>query len=276
MPEPAVSRSNTAENARVLNNILLHLDCDAVDVFHLNEIQNLLMHDRSSKGRAYISVLKYCFTALRNGFHDRPTTSTMWSECTDPALMLDHLGGLISERKLRLFAVACCRNVPHLLNDEQSRTSVEVSERYADGLANAAELAIAESRARAAWHSQEDCDSPAACAAVTSAEEAARNAAWNAFCDRDGMGKEVNQSALLRCIAGNPFHFPKLDPTWVTPTVISAAQQMYESRDFSAMPVLGDALHEAGCEVAEILEHCRGRWPHVRGCWVVDQVLGKE
>ena len=51
---------------------------------------------------------------------------------------------------------------------------------------------------------------------------------------------------------------------------------MYESRDFTAMPILADALQDAGCEHAEILDHCRGPGPHVRGCWVVDHVLGKS
>jgi hypothetical protein len=51
---------------------------------------------------------------------------------------------------------------------------------------------------------------------------------------------------------------------------------MYESRDFGAMPILADALQDAGCEDAAILGHCRGAGPHVRGCWVVDLVLGKE
>lgn len=56
----------------------------------------------------------------------------------------------------------------------------------------------------------------------------------------------------------------------------SLAEQMYESRDFSAMPVLADALQESGCDNDDILSHCRGVGPHVRGCWVVDLVLGKE
>ena len=50
---------------------------------------------------------------------------------------------------------------------------------------------------------------------------------------------------------------------------------MYASRDFSPMPILADALQDAGCDSADILDHCRGSGPHVRGCWVVDLVLGK-
>jgi hypothetical protein len=62
---------------------------------------------------------------------------------------------------------------------------------------------------------------------------------------------------------------------WLTSTVTDIARQMYDSRDFTAMPILADALQDAGCENADILTHCRGPGPHVRGCWVVDFVLGK-
>ena len=65
-------------------------------------------------------------------------------------------------------------------------------------------------------------------------------------------------------------------PAWRTDTALSLARQMYESRDFSAMPILADALQDAGCDSDDILNHCRGPGPHVRGCWVVDLVLGKS
>jgi hypothetical protein len=83
-------------------------------------------------------------------------------------------------------------------------------------------------------------------------------------------------AALLRDIFGNPFRPVAFDPAWRTPTAVALAQQMYESRDFSAMPILADALQDAGCDCDDILAHCRGTGPHVRGCWVVDAVLGKE
>jgi hypothetical protein len=67
-----------------------------------------------------------------------------------------------------------------------------------------------------------------------------------------------------------------LSPEWRTSTAVALAQQMRESGDFGAMPILADALQEAGCDNADILAHCRGPGPHVRGCWVVDLVLGKE
>ena len=65
-------------------------------------------------------------------------------------------------------------------------------------------------------------------------------------------------------------------PEWRTSTAVALAQRMYDSREFSAMPILADALQDAGCDSADVLEHCRGPGPHVRGCWVVDLVLGKE
>ncbi len=70
---------------------------------------------------------------------------------------------------------------------------------------------------------------------------------------------------------------PQFDPSWRTSTVVALAQQMYESRDFSAMPMLADALQDAGCDNDDILMHCRdANGVHVRGCWVVDLVLGKS
>ena len=74
---------------------------------------------------------------------------------------------------------------------------------------------------------------------------------------------------------GNPFRPATFSPEWHTDTAVSLSQQMCESRDFGAMPILADALQDAGCENAAILQHCRGPGPHVRGCWVVDLVLGK-
>jgi hypothetical protein len=82
--------------------------------------------------------------------------------------------------------------------------------------------------------------------------------------------------STLRDIFGNPFRPVVYDPEWRTPTVLALARQMYDSREFSAMPILADALQDAGCDHAEILDHCRGPGPHVRGCWVVDLILGKE
>ncbi len=93
---------------------------------------------------------------------------------------------------------------------------------------------------------------------------------------RFGLIQEVpHQVGLLRDIFGNPFFPMTLDLEWLTSTVTALGRQMYESRDFTAMPILADALQDAGCENDDILTHCRGPGSHVRGCWVVDLVLGK-
>ncbi|MFO0806292.1 MAG: hypothetical protein U0791_24575 [Gemmataceae bacterium] len=103
---------------------------------------------------------------------------------------------------------------------------------------------------------------------------AACNAAWH--CQRlEGDVAAGRLSSIIRCIFGNPFRPISFSPEWRTTTAVAIAQSMYDSRDFGPMPVLADALQDAGCEVPEIIDHCRGPGPHVRGCWVVDGVLGK-
>jgi len=81
---------------------------------------------------------------------------------------------------------------------------------------------------------------------------------------------------ILRCLFGNPFRPATLEPAWQTATVHGLAQAIYEERGFDRLPILADALEEAGCTNADILAHCRGSGSHARGCWVVDLLLGKE
>jgi hypothetical protein len=103
---------------------------------------------------------------------------------------------------------------------------------------------------------------------------------------RDGMShqehcravrpEEIAQSELFRDIFGNPFRPVSFDTVWRTSTAVALAKQMYDSRDFSAMPILADALQEAGCDNEDLLNHCRVPGAHFRGCWVVDLVLERE
>ena len=81
---------------------------------------------------------------------------------------------------------------------------------------------------------------------------------------------------LLRDIFSNPFRPITADPAWLTPTVQSIAAAIYQDRAFDRLLILADALEEAGCTDADVLLHCRRPGEHVRGCWVVDWVLGKE
>lgn len=80
---------------------------------------------------------------------------------------------------------------------------------------------------------------------------------------------------VVRDVVGNPFRPAAIAPDWRTDTVMLLARHMYDTREFGAMPILADALQDAGCTSDEILTHCRGPAPHFRGCWVVDALLGK-
>jgi hypothetical protein len=88
--------------------------------------------------------------------------------------------------------------------------------------------------------------------------------------------EELAQSQLIRCIFGNPFRPVAFAPEWRTPTAVALADAIYADRAFDRLPVLADALEEAGCDNLEVLAHCRGPGPHARGCWVVDLILGKS
>src|SRR5262249_45593902 len=88
--------------------------------------------------------------------------------------------------------------------------------------------------------------------------------------------RKADAARFLRDIVGNPFRPVTLDPEWLTSTFFAIARGMYEPRNFTPMPILADALQDAGCDSEDILDHCRQPGEHVRGCWVVDLILGKK
>lgn len=88
--------------------------------------------------------------------------------------------------------------------------------------------------------------------------------------------EEARHADCIRDIFGNPFRPVAADPSWATPSVVRLAQSIYDGRAFARMPKLADALERAGCTHADVLDHCRGPGPHVRGCWVVDLLLSKR
>ena len=89
---------------------------------------------------------------------------------------------------------------------------------------------------------------------------------------------EAAQRLLLRDVYGNPFcPAPPLDRAaraWGGGAIPALARAIYEGRAFDRLPVLADALEEAGCEDEDFLAHCRGAGPHARGCWLLDLILG--
>jgi hypothetical protein len=234
-------------------------------------------------------------------------TESEWHGCTDPRLMLDQVREQASPRRLRLFACACLRAVwPHL-SDERSRQAVEVAERYADGLAGDAELDAAEEAgyevARAAdlrttvsdpgWAAARAAHRVASCDAYGAASGAAFIAALCAapwVFEPSGAVQHHGDAAarararrqqceLLREVLGNPFRQVAVLPEWLEwnqRIVERLALHIYREGCFEEMPVLGDALEEAGCRDEAILAHCREGRAHVRGCWVLDLALGRE
>jgi hypothetical protein len=233
-------------------------------------------------------------------------TEAEWLACEYPDPMLEFLRGRVSERKFRLFSVACCRRTWSFQNAVLSCKAGAISDAHADGLATEPMAGSVEGDAREwrggvhrnggaavvltgeeaveVWAAVARPETVAMTVALMVAEEARAAgtdpgtiAAMDEAANYGVVRREEQcQTALLREIIGDPFRPVTLDPSWITSTVTTLASQMYESRDFGAMPILADALQDAGCDNEDFLDHCRGSGPHVRGCWVVDLVLGSE
>ena len=234
-------------------------------------------------------------------------TEAEWLTSEDPGAMLKDWPWAVSERKARLFACACCRRIWSLLPAPESRRAVEVSEKLADGRARdgsrakahdaatqvarrvrayaeaSAEAvsgrllrsyrktaAVMEWASRTAYYAHE--------AAYTGAYHAAGTADRAAF-DSGNRTKDAEraaQAALVRDIFSNPYRPVVLDSSWLTTDVLLLARSIYEEKAFDRMPILADALQDAGCTNDAVPNHCRdAKQVHVRGCWVVDLLLGK-
>jgi hypothetical protein len=223
-------------------------------------------------------------------------TEAEWLASYDSQQMLEYVAEKVSNRKLRLFACACCRRIWHLFSDERSRRAVEVAERFADGQADQTELKQACSAADRAHYAvpSQHANLRALDAAPHTAEfDLSCSAADAAACALDAVDIEseregpvgprwlewVQQSKIAHCIFGNPFRPTTIDLAWLSlndRTIPKLAQGIYDDRAFDRLPILTDALEDAGCDDADMLAHCRGPGPHVRGCWVVDLLLGKS
>ena len=225
-------------------------------------------------------------------------TELEWEECDDPARMLNALRGIELDRKLRLAAVAAVRQEVVAHGGELAHWALEFAESAAEGDVNRFTLEVARERV-SSWSLPLPSDSASIVVARaaglclgTSAQNAlvAITAAMPHLevflrkCVTDGEDDLANarvrckarMAAYLREVVGNPFRSVGIQRGWRTGTATTLARQMYDSREFSAMPILADALQDAGCENAELLNHCRDpHATHVRGCWVCDLVLGK-
>ena len=202
-------------------------------------------------------------------------TEEEWLESNDPHLVLREVKASQFERKARLISVAFARRVLAIRKDPLFYRALEIAERHADGEAEEYEVSEANSHIDP----------------ITGRHDPILNYVFKPiplWTSRHAILKIVGgvdvrlreQAAhcqLVRDIYGIPFRTITLDSSWLTSTVIALARQMYISRDFSAIPILADALQDAGCENATVLDHCRdAKGVHVRGCWVVDLLLDKK
>jgi hypothetical protein len=182
-----------------------------------------------------------------------------------------------SVRKLRLLGNAFFRRYYH--PGDTSRADVldrQVDDPlFADAPGNAANFA---------WQMAASCtnklyrDAVAGCDKATHAARVAEGThlALYESLEREFAAPEtVVQCQLAPCVFGNPFRPVTVDPSWRTSDVVALARGVYDERAFDRLPVLADALQDAGCEDEQVLGHCRGPGPHARGCGVIDGLLGK-
>jgi len=245
-------------------------------------------------------------------------TEAEWLACANPQPMLEFLRRGASDRKVRLFAVACCRRVWSSFQHEEFRNAVQKAESFADGLADRSEMLDAHEKARGIfatlhgndngpgaaltasgfataaksvlrriadalddpwWEDEFDKGDPLAPALVT-ARHTARAAAdlQGQRCVADApatIAEHRQQTALVRCLFGDPFRSRPVCTAWLTHEVRALADGIYTERAFDRMPLLADAVEASGCTNADVIEHCRSGGAHARGCWVVDLLLGK-
>jgi hypothetical protein len=208
--------------------------------------------------------------------------------------------GKASERKLKLFACGCGRrycyyrdDIPQKpLIDRHCCEVIDAAERAIDGVTTPEELEAA--WARAARQLDQVRPLPIGLFRDLYAVRRGDWAGWATRYDdtvraaREGLTLDEAellkgyrergfQADLLRDLFGPlAFREARIDPAWLTPSVLSIARRAYDERDFAALPVLADALADASCDNEDLLRHCRERGlAHCRGCWVVDLILGK-
>jgi len=208
-------------------------------------------------------------------------TEEEWSVETSVRRLIDARVGRVSPRKLRLFMAGWCRRPWEQYGHAVLPDVVEAVERFADGLDDIDQFI----RNQALFTQRLVWSIPSELLLETNNRRLLGTV--RRFCDAIGNlafepvpeWRKTEQCALavlFRDVVGNPFRPASIDMMWSTSTVTALAQQMYDSRDFSAMPILADALQDAGCDNDDILNHCRhANAIHVRGCWVIDLVLGK-
>ena len=210
-------------------------------------------------------------------------TEAEWLSCANWSQMFDRMAGFDrppSERKQRLLLAGCVRQVWDQIPPGHMREAVETAEQYADGAATAEDLRTAHSRYFdvAARGELKTMVNPQLLFLAYAASASIRSITRpHSSTHAGGLNRFAGQALpdLIRCVVGNLFRPIDAVPGWLAPTAVDLAAVIYADRAFDRLPILADALEEAGCTDPAVLSHGRSPGPHVRGCWVVDLVLGK-
>jgi hypothetical protein len=216
---------------------------------------------------------------------------TSWWAGTDPVEMLRLLPRLplaFGPRQVRLFACACCRLAWHLLS-EPSRAAVVVGERFADGEASPGERGRAAEEAKrarlgargAGWYAAHAVEQALSQPCGLERAAVAARAAQAALADPGDVEaqarEQARQAALLRdLVAPGPVRLAPAWLAWGDRTVVALARALAADGAFAELPVLADALEEAGCDSAYLLGHLRAAGPHARGCWALELCVARE
>ena len=219
-------------------------------------------------------------------------TADDWDNGRSLSQLLFNRFTALAFRRLRLFGVACCRSVEHIIEDPRLRQAIDRAELYADARLKPSTLAQWRRVAGKRWVATRNLQPIPPDAPISLAvEDACRpdtdghlTWSWARLAQRAellsiGTPAEIEQRSLtaLRDIFGNPFRPVAFDPRWRSESAVALARTAYDTRNFALLPILADALEEAGCDHADILSHCRDQKAvHARGCWVVDLVLSKS
>jgi hypothetical protein len=200
-------------------------------------------------------------------------TEAEWLVCTDPTQLQEVLRQTGGVRRLCLYACACCRQWPGFIADGDRRRALDAVEAFVDGggWEDRTTVRALTQEVLSAVTEEDGLPLPRSPGGATLNRDLVRSAIIDL-----GAG---TRAALIREVLGNPFQRVALNPRWLhwdDDAVLREARTIYESRQFTRLSVLADALLEAGCGHRDILEHCRRPGVHVRGCWLLDRLLGKE
>jgi len=216
-------------------------------------------------------------------------TEQEWLACTELDGMLRLLQNKVSDRQVLHVACELCRRVAGEFTLQWSKEALILLEQKVDGMVTVEEMEKHRSKCDdTAIIGDEDEDErvghrlPADGVAYLCFKHSIRYSSPNQvplafyFFFGQKAASEQEKCLLLRDIFGNPFRPVTVSSAWQTTNVVMLAQTIYDERAFNRMPILADALEDAGCDNADILNHCRQPGDHVRGCWAVDLVLGKQ